>query len=70
MNANAWFTFGLQSAYGASILPVTPYPCGLRGKAGGDRKFSVIIKGSVASTILYREVYKFEKSQARSPFIS
>ena len=47
--ANAWITFGLRLVYGARILPVSPFPCGLcaeaAAEAGGGREIFVRIHG-------------------------
>ena len=42
---NAWITFGLRLVYGARILPVSPFPCGLCAEAGGGREIFVRIHG-------------------------
>ena len=62
----ALFTFGLRWVYGAHILPVSPYPCGLceaslRRQEAAVR-FSYGFTGSAASRIWFNEkFYKFEK---------
>ena len=57
--ANAWITFGLRLVYGARILTVSPFPCGLRTDSRAPRGFA-------ASKILFRrKLYKFEKSKVR-----
>ena len=43
--SNAPFTFGLRWVYGARILPVSPFPCGLCAEAGGGREIFVQIHG-------------------------
>ena len=50
--------FGLRLVYGARILPVSPFPCGLREVSVRRReaavRFSYGFTGSVASTILLK----------------
>ena len=45
VKCNTWISFGLRLVYGARILPVSPFPCGLCAEAGGGREILVRIHG-------------------------